>query len=176
MYPLSCGKIFGRGGQERVHDLRSWDLFGAGSLGLCLHRRHLPRGNLRVGHRRVHEMPRRNVFEHGRGHVGDDLHELRERHLLPGRSFDLFRHLPRGNLRERVHAELRPLCRRDVFGGRHRDRVHELPGRNLLGRDGCHVREHLHELPRRDTLDRDRCDVVLRMRALNSDARDMQPA
>jgi hypothetical protein len=78
------------------------------------------------------------------------------------------RHLPRGNLRERLHAELCLLRRRNVLTGWHRDRVHELPGGDLLGRNRRYVREHLHELPERDTLDRGRRNLVLRVRALTS--------
>ena len=46
---------------------------------------------------------------------------------------------------------------------RHLDHVHELPCRNVLGRDGGHVREYLHELPRLDAVDPDRRDVALRV-------------
>ena len=117
---------------------------------MFLHRVHLPRGDLRVGHRRLHELLGGNVFECDRGHVGDELHELRERNLLRGRRVDVLRHLSLGNLRERIHAELRPVRRRDVFGGRDRDHVHELPGRPVLARRG-----QLHDGRRRGVRDQD---------------------
>ena len=160
MHPVSCREILGHGRPKGVHGLFGGDLFGGGSDGV---HRQVPRRDLRLRHRRVRELSSRHVFECGRGHVGGDLHELRKRDLLRGRGFDLFRHLSRGNLRERGNPQLRQLCRWNVLGGRHRDHVHELPGRNVLGRDGCHVREHLHQLPRRDTVNRDRRDVLLRV-------------